>query len=74
MSRNVIDLNAFRKDRDVLDRLVEDEDVLDVFMVAFWHQSPLSDLADSPELRRRTRQALQEVVLYLRSPDERSSA
>lgn len=71
---NVIDLTAFRKDRDVLDRLVEDEDVLDVFMVAFWHQSPVQDLADSPELRRRTRLALQEVVLYLRDSDERSPA
>jgi hypothetical protein len=71
---NVIDLTAFRKERDVLDRLVEDEDVLDVFMVAFWHQSPLQELADSPQLRRRTRLALQEVVLYLRSPDERRPA
>jgi hypothetical protein len=71
---NVIDLTAFRKDRDVLDRLVEDEDVLDVFMVAFWHQSPLSELGDSPQLRRRTRLALQEVVLYLRDSNERSPA
>jgi hypothetical protein len=71
---NVIDLTAFRKDRDVLDRLLEDEDVLDVFMVAFWHQSPLQELADSPQLRRRTRLALQEVVLYLRDSNERSPA
>jgi hypothetical protein len=71
---NVIDLTAFRKERDVLDRLVEDEDVLDVFMVAFWHQSPLQELADSPQLRRRTRLALQEVVLYLRDSNERSPA
>ena len=71
---NVIDLNAFRKDRDVLDRLVEDEEVLDVFMVAFWHNSALSEITDSPELRRRTRLALQEVVLYLRDSDERRPA
>lgn len=71
---NVIDLNAFRKDRDVLDRLVEDEDVLDVFMVTFWQHSSYEDVCDSPELRRRTRLALQEVVLYLRDSDERRPA
>ena len=71
---NVIDLNAFRKDRDVLDRLVEDEDVLDVFMVTFWENSSYEDVCDSPELRRRTRLALLEVVLYLRQSDERRPA
>lgn len=71
---NVIDLNAFRKDRDVLDRLMEDEDVLDVFLVSFWEKSSYEDLCDSPELRRRARQALREVVLYLRGSDERRPA
>ena len=71
---NVINLDAFRKDRDVLDRLVEDEDVLDVFMVTFWEKSPYTEVCDSPELRRRTRLALQEVVLYLRGSDDRRPA
>lgn len=66
---NVINLNAFRKDRDVLDRLVEDEDVLDVFMISFWEQSSYEDLCDSPELRRRTRRALTEVAMYLRQKE-----
>jgi hypothetical protein len=66
---NVIDLTAFRKDRDVLDRLVEDEDVLDVFLISFWHNSSFADVADSPQLRERTRRALREVAVYLRQQD-----
>lgn len=70
---NVIDLNAFRKDRDEWDRLCDDESI-DVFMAAFWHQSPFAELLDSPNLRRRTAQALVELRDYLRDSDERRPA
>ena len=70
---NVIDLKAFRKDRDEWDRLCDDESI-DVFMAAFWHQSPFAELLDSPNLRRRTAQAMMELRDYLRGNDERSSA
>ena len=69
----VIDLNAFRKDRDEWERLCDDETV-DVFMAAFWHQSPAFDLLDSPNLRRRTVEALKDVRDYLRQQDERTPA
>ena len=65
---NVIDMAAFRRDRDVLDRLVED-DVLDVALVAFWERSSYEDLMDSPELRRRMRSAMLDVRDYLRDRD-----
>lgn len=65
---NVIDMAAFRRDRDVLDRLVED-DVLDVALVAFWERSSYEDLMDSPELRRRMRNAMLDVRDYLRDRD-----
>lgn len=61
----VINLSDYRKP-DPLDRLVE-EDVLDVALVSFWHQSPYSELCDSPELRRRMRAAMLEVRDYLRN-------
>jgi hypothetical protein len=70
---NVIDLNAFRKDRDEWDRLCDEESV-DVFLAAFWHQSPFAELLDSPNLRRRTAQALVELRDYLRDSDERRPA
>lgn len=70
---NVIDLNAFRKDRDEWDRLC-DEESIDVFLAAFWHQSPFAELLDSPNLRRRTAQALVELRDYLRDSDERRPA
>ena len=70
---NVIDLKAFRKDRDEWDRLC-DEESIDVFMAAFWHQSPFAELLDSPNLRRRTAQALVELRDYLRDSDERRPA
>ena len=70
---NVIDLKAFRKDRDEWDRLCDDESI-DVFMTAFWHQSPFAELLDSPNMRRRTAQALAELRDYLRGNDDRSSA
>jgi hypothetical protein len=70
---NVIDLNAFRKDRDEWDRLCDDESI-DVFLAAFWHQSPFAELLDSPNLRRRTAQALVELRDYLRDSDERRPA
>lgn len=70
---NVIDLKAFRKDRDEWDRLCDDESI-DVFMAAFWHQSPFAELLDSPNMRRRTAEALAELRDYLRGNDERSSA
>jgi hypothetical protein len=69
----VIDLNAFRKDRDEWDRLC-DEESIDVFLAAFWDQVPVADLLDSPNLRRRTAVAMAEVRDYLRGNDERSSA
>ena len=69
----VIDLNAFRKDRDEWDRICDEESV-DVFLAAFWHQSPFAELLDSPNLRRRTTQALGELRDYLRQQDDRSSA
>ena len=70
---NVIDLKAFRKDRDEWDRLC-DEESIDVFMAAFWYQSPFAELLDSPNMRRRTAEALAELRDYLRGNDERSSA
>ena len=70
---NVIDLNAFRKDRDEWDRLCDDESI-DVFLAAFWHQSPFAELLDSPNLRRRTAQALVELRDYLRDSDKRRPA
>jgi len=70
---NLIDLNAFRRDRDVLDRLVDDETV-DVFLAAFWSQSPAFELLDSPNLRRRTTEALADVRDYLRQRDEGGAA
>ena len=70
---NLIDLNAFRKDRDQWDRLC-DEESIDVFMTAFWYQSPAFELLDSPNLRRRTAQAMLELRDYLRGNDQRSSA
>lgn len=70
---NVIDLNAFRKDRDEWDRLCDDESI-DVFLAAFWHQSPFAELLDSPNLRRRTARALMDLRDYLRQEDERRPA
>lgn len=63
---NVIDLDSYRRPPKILDRLVED-DVLDVALVSFWHNSPYADLCDSPELRRRMRAAMVEVRDYLSS-------
>jgi len=65
---NIIDLNAFRKDRDEWDRIC-DEESIDVFMAAFWHQSPAQELLDSPTLRRRTAEALMDLRDYLRCRD-----
>ena len=62
---NLIDLNAYRKEGDEWDRLVDDETV-DVFMAAFWYQTPSDELLDSPNLRRRTTEALADVRDYLR--------
>ena len=70
---NVIDLNAFRNDRDEWDRLCDDESI-DVFMAAFWHQSPAFELLDSPNLRMRTARALMDLRDYLRQEDERRPA
>lgn len=70
---NLIDLNAFRRDRDILDRLVDDETV-DVFMTAFWSQSPAFELLDSPNLRRRTTEALADVRDYLRQREQGGAA
>lgn len=63
---NVIDLDSYRGRKDPLDRLVED-DVLDVALVAFWHNSPYQQLCDSPELRKRMREAMLDVREYLRT-------
>jgi hypothetical protein len=65
---NLIDLNAFRKERDRWDRIC-DEESIDVFMAAFWHQSAFAELLDSPNLRRRTAEALMELRDFLRSRD-----
>ena len=73
MPSNVINLNAFRKDRDEWDRICDDESI-DVFMCAFWEQSPAFELLDSPNLRRRTAQALMDLRDYLRQSDERRPA
>lgn len=69
---SVVDLNSYRR-RDEWDRLCDDE-TIDVFLAAFWAQSPASELLDSPNLRRRTLEALRDVRDYLRQNDERSPA
>lgn len=69
---SVVDLNSYRR-RDEWDRLC-DEETLDVFLAAFWHQSDFGELLDSPNLRRRTLEALRDVRDYLRDHDDRRPA
>ena len=62
---DVIDLDSRRPKPDPYDRLCDDESI-DVFMAAFWSQSPAFELLDSPNLRRRTAEALMDLRDYLR--------
>ncbi len=64
----VTNLDDYRE-RALIDRICDDEAV-DVFMTAFWVQSPYGELLDSPNLRRRTTIALAELRDYLKGGDE----
>lgn len=61
----VVDLDSRRPKSDPFDRLVDDE-AIDVFMAAFWYQTPAFELLDSPNLRRRTADALSDLRDWLR--------
>ena len=69
----VVDLDSRRPKVDPYERLCDDESI-DVFMTAFWSQSPAFELLDSPNLRRRTAEALADLRDYLRDFDERRPA
>ena len=69
----VVDLDSRRPKVDPYERICDDESI-DVFMTAFWSQSPAFELLDSPNLRRRTAEALMDLRDYLRDSDERRPA
>lgn len=52
-----INLNAFRKDSDDLDRLT-DPDVVMAALEAFWHRSDREDLERHSQLKKRMETAL----------------
>ena len=70
---NIVDLDSRRPKVDPYERICDDESI-DVFMTAFWSQSPAFELLDSPNLRRRTAEALMDLRDYLRDSDERRPA